>query len=500
MKEVTPTAQAAVTQEGGATPKGGVTLQRGVVGLAGAAAMGAIMMAPALGLYGNWGPLALDVGIITPLMFVIGLFIALPTAISYAVIAGVMPSAGSAYTWLWRALTPSAGIFIGWILIAYYVVAVIIQPYIFGLYFNELVAFLGITGVDPYVTYLVGVAVITGIGAVLVYGGIKVSIEGTLVMMAIEVLVAFALCLTIIVSNLGKLSLEPFNPNALGGLGTPGIGLALIIMVLSYTGFDVISTVAEESHSPRSMIPRATIIATLGVAAFWIFGAYALSISVPTEKVADLVASGMTPVVPIAADYWGSAKVLVILTALTAATGVFVACAVGASRVLFAMGREGTLPSALATLHPRYKTPWRAQHVVFAISIFATVLWPWWLDGNIVRAFVWWAGAIAFFALVTYLFVNLANILYFNRIAPTKRNWITNVIVPVIGLFVDGYVLYKAFFESLLGLPDWRDGIAIVVFCLAVAALGIVYVIWIRRSRPQLLQQQALVFDEGAAD
>ena len=79
-------------------------------------------------------------------------------------------------------------------------------------------------------------------------------------------------------------------------------------MVLSYTGFDVISTVAEESHSPRSMIPRATIIATVGVAAFWIFGVYALSISVPTDKVEELVASGMTPVVPIAADYWGAGR------------------------------------------------------------------------------------------------------------------------------------------------------------------------------------------------
>jgi amino acid transporter len=480
------------------TAKKAVTLERGVVGLAGAATMGAIMMAPALGLYGNWGPLALDVGVIAPLMFLVGLFIAIPTAISYAVIARVMPSAGSAYTWLWRSLTPSAGIFIGWILIAYYIVAVVIQPYIFGLYFNELIAFMGITGVDPYITYLVGVAVITILGAILVYGGIQLSVKGTLVMMGIEVLVAFLLCATILVSNLGKLSLEPFNPGAMGG--AKDIGLALIIMVLSYTGFDVISTVAEESHSPRSMIPRATIIATVGVAAFWIFGAYALSIAVPTEKVSELVASGMTPVVPIAADYWGSGKVLVILTALTAATGVFVACAVGASRVLYAMGREGTLPSVFAGLHPKYKTPWTAQHLVFAISIFATVVWPFWLDGNIIRAFVWWAGAIAFFALVTYLFVNLANILYFTRIAPTKRNWFTNIVVPVVGLVVDAWVLYKAFFESLLKLPDWRDGVAIVGACLIVAALGIVYVMWIRSSRPKLLEQQALVFDEGVAD
>ena len=91
-------------------PQSTATLKRGVVGLVGAATLGAIMMSPALGLYGNWGPLAQDVGVIGPLIFVLGLFIALPTAISYAVIARVMPSSGSAYTWLWRSLTPAAGI------------------------------------------------------------------------------------------------------------------------------------------------------------------------------------------------------------------------------------------------------------------------------------------------------------------------------------------------------------------------------------------------------
>ena len=114
-------------------PTSTTTLKRGAVGLVGAATLGAIMMSPALGLYGNWGPLAQDIGVIGPLIFALGLLIALPTAISYASIARVMPSSGSAYTWLWRSLTPAAGIFIGWILIGYYIVAVILQPYLFGL-------------------------------------------------------------------------------------------------------------------------------------------------------------------------------------------------------------------------------------------------------------------------------------------------------------------------------------------------------------------------------
>jgi amino acid transporter len=297
----------------------------------------------------------------------------------------------------------------------------------------------------------------------------------------------------------GALTLAPFDPSQIGGLGSAGIGLALIIMVLSFTGFDVISTVAEETHSPRTLIPRATLIATLGVAAFWVFGIYALSIAVPISQVEDLVATGLTPVVPIADQYWGAGRVLVILTALTAATGVYIACTVGASRVLYAMGREGTLPRSLGKLNDRFKTPWNAQHLVFGTSIVVTLLWPFWLDGNIIRAFVWWAGSIAFFALMTYLFVNLANILYFNRIRPERRNIFTNILVPIAGLIIDGLVLWNAFFVSLWDLEDWRDGKAIVLFCIGVAIVGIGYVLFIRSRRPALLTQQNLLFDEEAA-
>ncbi len=491
---------ASITAPAASEPEPAITLKRGVVGLVGAATLGAIMMSPALGLYGNWGPLAQDVGVIGPLLFALGLLIALPTAISYASIARVMPSSGSAYTWLWRSLTPSAGIFIGWILIGYYIVAVILQPYLFGLYFTELLKYIGITGLDQYVSGALGVLIVTAIGAYFVYGGIQLSVKGTVVLIAIESIVAGGLALTIIFvkASQGSLSFAPFDPSQIGG--AKDIGLALIIMVLSYTGFDVISTVAEETHSPRTLIPRATIIALLGVAAFWIIGTWGLSIGVPMSQVDDLVASGMTPVTPIAKQYWGAAEILVILTALTAATGVFIACAVGSSRVLFAMGREGSLPSVFGKVHPRYQTPWNANHLVFGTSLVVTLLWPFWLDANFLASFVWWAGAITFFALVTYLFVNLANILYFVRIKPSSRNILTNIVAPIIGIVVDALVLYQAFFVSLWNVSDWRTGQAIIWFCLLVAVVGIVYVAVIRARKPELMKQQALVFDEDVAE
>lgn len=83
----------------GAQPPVASTLRGGAVGLVGLVTLGAVMMSPATGLYGNWGPMAALVGQPTPLVFAAALLISLPTAISYAMVSRAMPSAGSAFTW-----------------------------------------------------------------------------------------------------------------------------------------------------------------------------------------------------------------------------------------------------------------------------------------------------------------------------------------------------------------------------------------------------------------
>lgn len=502
-----------VTSTNSTAPK----LRAGVVGLAGAATIGAIMMAPALGIYGNWGPMAQQVGQIGPLIFLAGLIVALPTAISYAVISAKLPSSGSAYTWLWRALSPSVGIWIGLMLLGYYILAVILQPYLFGIYFSELLKYLGIItapagGGYDYLPYLVGVLIVTAIAVWLVYGGIQLSERSTLVMMAIEVAVVTLLCVVIIVvqAQAGKFSLAPFDPGQL--TPPPGVSVwnaffaSMILGVVSYTGFDVISTVAEETRSPRTIIPRATLIACIGVGLFWAFSSWALSIAVPMSQVNDLVSAGLTPVVPIAHQFLGSFDLIVIITALTAATGVFVACAVGATRVAFAMGREGTLPRVFGRLNGRTQAPWNAGHLVFGLTLVAAVVWPLWLTNTSTgapdpfAAFIWFIGALTFFSLVVFIFVNLANILYFRPSSGRSFNPITNLIIPVIGIAVDLVVLYNAFFLSLWNAPDFRLGQAVVWVSFIGLAAAVVYTLWIRSARPDLLKKEALVFDDEPSD
>jgi len=94
------------------TAAGPLRLKRNVLGLVGVATMGAVIMSPSLGLYFNWAPMSITAGKIAPLIFLVALLISLPTAVSYAMVSKELPAAGQAYTWLWRALRPSAGIWL----------------------------------------------------------------------------------------------------------------------------------------------------------------------------------------------------------------------------------------------------------------------------------------------------------------------------------------------------------------------------------------------------
>ena len=106
----------------------GTGLRANSLGLIGLATFGAVMMSPALGLYGLFGPLASLVGKATPLVFLGALLVSLPTAVSYALVNREMPSAGSAFTWVWVSTSPALGTWVGLMMVVYYTVAVTLQP------------------------------------------------------------------------------------------------------------------------------------------------------------------------------------------------------------------------------------------------------------------------------------------------------------------------------------------------------------------------------------
>lgn len=466
-------------------------LKAGALGLVGLSALGAVMLSPALGMYGSWGPIASIAGLPTPLVFLAALAVSLPTAVSYAVISREMPSAGSAFTWVWESMAPPIGALVGLVMAVFYTASVILQPIVFGLFFNDLLDFLGIEPRGLW-TWALGAALVTALVVVLTYRGIEITARSAVVFLLVEAAVVVALSATIVVTKAaaGDLTLAPFNPGEIeGGIST--FWTAMLVGVFSYTGFDVISTAAEEAKAPRRLVPIATLLALVAVGVFFALNSWAFSLSEPVSKVRELTASGLTPVTPIAEGYWGWGRVFVILTALTAVAGVYVAVVVGASRALYAMGRQRILPAALESLHPRFRLPWNAMHVVVVLTVagvFSVVL----ALGNAFEAFVWWIGAIVFFALLTYIAVNVANVVYFARFARDRFNWFLNGVVPIAGIAIDGYLIYRSFFKSLWSL-GFRTGQSVILVSLVLLALGVVYVAYLVVTRSKRLSGPAVV-------
>lgn len=431
------------------------------------------MMSPALGIYSWFPAIQGAAGDVVPFVFIVALLVSLPTAASYALISRSRPSAGSAYTWVSETTRHQTGTWLGIVMALYYFGVVSTMPVQFALYFADFLNYLGI-GSGGYGIFAIGVILSTGLVAALAYPDVGISAKGALVFMAFEAIVVVALSVTVGVRHSGELSLGPLNPgNAVGG--TSAIFAALIFGVLAFTGYDAATTVAEEAKAPRRMVPAAVAAALVLTAAFWIVTSYLLSYSASPSQVAKFVSEGVTPFGPIAKIYWHGASVLVDLTGMTASLGVYIASTVGIARIIYAMGRDSVLPNALGRLHPRHRTPWNAMHLLFGVTVIVNLVAAAIL--GIYNALLWLGAATVWFALITYLFVNIANLLL-HRKRPAEFNWFANGVVPVVGVVVTVYLIYKGFFVAYWN-AGFKLGQSVVLVSLLLTVLAWIYA-WMR--------------------
>jgi len=464
-------------------------LRAGAMSTLGVAALGAVMMAPALGIYANLGLIGAEGGRVAPAIFLLALLCTLPTAVSYALISREIPSAGSAYTWLSDSLTPEIGMWIGTLVAAMYFFAVILQPILFGLFFNDLLSsvFQVQTG---YGTWLAGVLISTAAVALLAYPGVQISARGSILLMACELTVVLALAGTIFAALLsrGYIDFSPFNPlRALHG--RQGLFAGLVFALLTFVGFSVITTAAEETQSPRETIPRIVILACVLLGLFWALTAWPFSLALPDSAWAVQVSQGINPVAVAARQYWKSGSVIVTLTALSAVLGVYLASIVGYARIMYAMGRDGTMPTWFARLHPKYQVPWNAQHVVLGVTVLADAMWARWL--GIYLSYDWWGTAVVFFAMIANIFVNVGCTVYFFRFKRDTFHWLWHGVMPVIGVATSVLPLYYSFGPDLWG-AGWKKGQSVILFCLSVTIASVLYTAALRKWRPAVFRREPI--------
>ncbi|MEU6463036.1 amino acid permease [Streptomyces sp. NPDC046976] len=288
-------------------------------------------------------------------------------ALSYAEFAGLIPKAGSAYTYGYAVLGEFAGWFIGWDLLLEYTAIVAVVAIGISGYFGFLVEQMG-AKLPPWMMGAPG----TGAGhrvdlfavllclliAWLLTLGIRSAARFETIVVGVKVLVVL-LVIGVGMFHIDSANYHPFFPYGISGAFT---GAATVFFAVF--GYDAMSTAAEESKDAQRHMPRA-IIYSLVIAMVLYVAACLVLTGMQNYKYIDKESGFSTAFKSVGlnalADVIAVGAIIGILT-------VMFTFMLGVTRVWFSMSRDGLLPRWFAKTHPTRHVPTRVTWIVGAAS------------------------------------------------------------------------------------------------------------------------------------
>jgi len=434
------------------------TLSLGSVVLFGIAYMTPIIV------LGTFGILAQSTAGMVPAAYLAALVAMFFTAMSYGRMASAFPVAGSAYSYVRKAISPKLGFIAGWAVLLDYLFLPMAIWLIGAAYLNS--AF-------PAVPQWIWVLAFIGITSAINIVGLKLAngINALLMLVQFLVLIAFvALCVHYVGGD-ASTPLWSVKPFFNGDMQMPLIMSGAAIACYSFLGFDAVSTLTEETRDPRRTIPRAIMLITLIGGLIFVGVSYFVQIAHPSFQF-DSVDSAAYE---IARNIGGDLFVSIFLIGLIVgqfASGL--SAQASGSRLLFAMGRDGVLPkSFFGTLHERFGTPVNSILLCAVVALLALKL-----DVTTSTSF------INFGAFLAFSLVNLSVIFHYWIGGEHKgpREFVLFLLFPFIGLAADLWLMVSLDHLAIyLGLI-W---LAIGVVYLAVLTGGF------RRQPPEMDFQEA---------
>src|SRR5690348_9158544 len=350
------------------------------------------------------------------LSFVIAAIVCGLAALAYAELASMLPVSGSAYTYTYGVMGELIAWIVGWALVLEYAIGATAVCVGWSGYMNGLLMHTDMFGlVKPgtlalpeflrtgmysgggfnLLAFLIGVAVTW----LLVIGTSK-SARVNAVLVAIKI-IALTVFILIAVPAAKSGNLEPFLP---GGWGNPlggGVGVlgAAASIFFAYVGFDAVSTAAEETKNPNRNIPIGLIGALLICTVFYLLVGYGAAGSIGAQPMLGANGLPLDPGTPeMMAACAGHAQALVCsneplahvmrvlgftevgnwigIAAIVALPSVILMMMFGQTRIFFTMSRDGLLPDALSSVHPRFFTPHVITYLTGAVVSICAALFP----------------------------------------------------------------------------------------------------------------------------
>jgi amino acid transporter len=118
---------------------------------------------------------------------------------------------------------------------------------------------------------------------------------------------------------------------------------------------------------------------------------------------------------------------------------------------------------------------------------------------NPLLAFGWIGEAYVFFILIPYTLTCVANIFYHLRFHRADFNWVTNLLLPLLGIVINVYIFYKNFFQTFVLHPtSFVTQTSITVACAAALVLAVVFTVLGIRHTGRLTRPHGFIEDEPA--
>jgi amino acid transporter len=455
----------------GSAPGGGLRRQLSIWEAIG---ISVALMAPSMAANINPQGTAGSVGRAVPLAFALATVGVLFVAYTFVRLCQAYHHAGSVYGFVGATLGARSGVVAGWSLLGTYAFYGVVTSAAAGIFGASFLTEIGVWPAPPdWAPFLLQAVALVGVFLL----AISPARRGTRLLLIVEgvtVLLILLVAVVVLVRLLGgtapggkTFDLSVFTVPA----GTDGSALFLGVVFgfLSFAGFEAAATLGEEAKQPRRDVPRAILGTAIFGGVYFVFvtAIEVMGFGADDAGVAAFISSGSL-MGDLGTGYIGAwVGDVITLGAAVSAFGCALACAVGGSRLLFALARDGVLPTGMAAISSQRGTPARATvAVVVAMAVIALV------DGALFGAAPFdvfsWSGTIGTLILiVVYVLatVGAVRLLFFS--GPPRVNRL-EIVVPILALLVLGYTLYRNVIPYPTGAAAWFPVVCGVWILLAV--------------------------------
>jgi len=425
-------------------------------------------------------------GAALPLSVGLALLACLLAANSIGQLAKELPSAGGLYTYAARTLGPYIGFVVGWLFLLF---EPLVAPFLFlecGWAMHEVMS--SEAGWHYSGQWWIWVLAVAGIVFLLTYRDIRISTRAGVILGLFEIGVFAALAIWILLSNAGNLNVQPFNPNHAPEGAFTGVGKGMVFAILAFIGFEASAPLGEEAKHPRRTIPLAVVGSCLAIGLFyvllsyaWVFGEGGIG------SFAQKAGASADPWREMAKVFWGGGWVLVFAAIINSIVANSNAGFNAATRVYYAMARNGIAPRALGRTHPTFKTPHIAIIVNTGIALGLSFIlgWKW----GPLNGFIIIATAATIVVIIVYMLVMLGSIRYYLTEQRAQFNPLLHLVFPVAGIVLFAFPLYYQYFP----LPAYPVRYA-AWFALGWIGAGLLLGALMWRQRPEALRAAERIY------